>query len=131
VAENRIRHLADPRIHKAIEYTEDLRRQVRARLSSGNEKVQGFTGVRLVPVSNIATCDAAQDALIEARHKLEAMLLAALPDGLEQPMRALWKPAIAALKPLNIKPDLSFLNLAPAPASNWLERIFNSLKETA
>lgn len=130
-AENKIRHLADPRIHQAIEYTEELRRQVRGRVSSGNEKLQGFAGVRLVPYSNVATCNAAQDALIEARNKLEALLLAPLPDGLEQPMRALWKPAIAALKPLNIKPDLSFLNLAPAPASNWLERIFNSLKETA
>jgi|GEM_PF-3933939 len=131
VAENRIRHLADPRIHKAIEYTEELRRKVRGMVSLGHEKVQGFAGVTLVPYGNVATCNAAQDALIEARSKLESLLLAPLPDGLEQTLRGIWEPAIAALKSLNIQPDLAFLQLAPAPASNWLERIFNSLKETA
>jgi hypothetical protein len=131
-AENRIRQLADPRIHQAIKYIEEMRGRVRASFATGNEKVKGFAGVRLVPYSNGATCDAADKALVEARSKLESLLLAPLHDGLQQTMHDIWKPAIAALKPLNIKPDLSFIHqLAPAPASNWLERIFNAVKEKA
>jgi hypothetical protein len=131
VAENRIRHLADPRIHKAIEYTEELRRQVRASLSTWNEAEPGFTGIRQVKHSNVGTCNRADAALLSARHKLEAMQLEPLPNGLDAPMRAIWQPLIDTLKPLRIKPDLAFLDLPPAPASNWLERIFNSVKEKA
>jgi hypothetical protein len=127
-AENRIRQLADPRIHQAIKHIEEMRGRVRARFGTGNEKVIGFAGVRLVPTSNGATCDAADEALVEARHKLEALLLEVIPDGLEQPMRDIWKPVIAALKPLQLSPDLKFLAPAPAPASDWVNRIFNAVK---
>ncbi len=126
---NRIRALADPRIGKAITYLEDLRTKVRASITTQNEKVPGFTGPRLVNITNISTCDAAQDVLIKARRKLEALQTAPMPDGPELPMQAILQPITAALKPLHIFPDFSFL-AQPAPASsNWLERIFQTVKD--
>ena len=127
---NRIRALADPRIGQAITYLEDLRTKVRASLSTGNEKVPGFTGPRLVQITNASTIDAAQDVLIKARRDLEALQTAPMPDGPELPMQAILQPITAALKPLRIFPDFSLFLTPPAPASsNWLERIFQTVKD--
>ena len=126
---NRIRALADPRIGKAITYLEDLRTKVRASFSIGKEKVPGFSGPRWVEFTNESTCTAAPDALIKARRELEALQTAPMPDGPELPMQAILQPITAALKPLHITPDFSFIAPTALTSSNWLERIFQTVKD--